>query len=432
LLVYNRISGNRRYTFLLPLAALLLGAPLLLALSTGLSMWMTRARGPGVVDAGILFVACAALMSAPCLVLWGLFSSQTPKLLGIYGAQPAGEAEQRLLENLSIGAGLPKPRLFVIQSGAPNAFAIGVPGRAIIGLTRGLLDLMDHRELEGVLAHELSHIGNRDSQLNAVVTSLVLFLRLPGLLWQRHISIEEQTRLRPNLSGPPNFWGRFLFVALLPVWIYVFLIAPLMAAILRAAISREREFLADADAALLTRFPEGLIRALAKIEGSGSAVAASPAVAHFYFADAVAPESEALGTHPSVRQRIVRLVEIHGEIAPEIVQRAIEDGKRFARERTASPGPDGPVIQDELSVLNMGNVMGRVYRAVSPGCVYDKPDARSAVLAQITSGSLVVVFDDPGAFRQVLTAAGVFGYMPTAVKIETTDLLPTEVVRSAG
>jgi heat shock protein HtpX len=431
-LVYNRISWNRRYAFLLPLAALLLCTPLPFALSAVLSMWMTPAGGPDPVSAGILFAASAVMMAAPCLVLWGLFSSQTTKLLGIYGAQPAGEAEQRLLENLSIGAGLPKPRLFVIETGAPNAFAIGVPGRAIIGLTRGLLDLMDHRELEGVLAHELSHIGNRDTQLNSVVASLVLFLRLPGLLWQRHISIEEQTRLRPNLSGPHNLCGRILFVALVPIWIYVFLIAPLMAVLLRAAISREREFLADADAALLTRYPEGLIRALAKIEGAGSAVAASPAVAHFYFADAVAPDSEALGTHPSVRQRIVRLVDIHGELAPEIVQRAIEDGKRFARERTASPGPDGPVVQDELSVLNLGNVMGRVYRAVSPGCVYDKPDAHSAVLAQITSGSLVVVFDDPGAFRQVLTTRGVFGYMPVAVKIETTDLLPAEVVRTAG
>jgi hypothetical protein len=88
------------------------------------------------------------------------------------------------------------------------------------------------------------------------------------------------------------------------------------------------------------------------------------------------------------------------------------------------------MVQDELSVLNMGNVMGRVYRMVSPGCLYDRPDVQSAVLAQITAGSLVVVFDDPGAFRQVLTAKGVFGYMPRSVRIEATDLLPAEIVTS--
>jgi heat shock protein HtpX len=431
MLAYDRISWNRRNAFLLPLAALVLGAPFLLAMSFGLSLCLARVGSIDTISVEILFAASALLVTAPCVMLWGLFSSQTPKLLGVYGARPAPEAEQRILENLSIGAGLPKPRLFVIEMGAANAFAIGDPGRAIIGVTRGLLGLLDHRELEGVLAHELSHIGNRDSHLNGVVTVIELFLRLPGLLWKRHVSLEDQTRLRPNFPMPPNPLGWLLFLLFLPVWCCLFLVAPLMGALLRSVISREREYLADADAALLTRYPEGLIRALAKIEGAGSLVSANPAVAHFYFVDAVAPEAAVFGTHPSVSQRIGRLVQIHGEIAPEVVQEAVKAGATFAREHPGGPAePDGPMVQDELSVLNMGNVMGRVYRMVSPGCLYDRPDVQSAVLAQITAGSLVVVFDDPGAFRQVLTAKGVFGYMPRSVRIEATDLLPAEIVTS--
>jgi len=411
-LVYSRVSWNRRNAFLLPLGALLLSAPLPVGVSLAFS-------------AGAMAVAASvALMLAPCLVLWGMLSNQTPKMLGIFGARLAGETEQRLLENLSIGAGLPKPKLFVIESGAPNAFAIGVPGRAIIGVTRALLDLLDHQELEGVLAHELSHIGNRDTQLNDVVAALVLFMQLPQLLRRRRASIEQQTRL--GYEPLPNVWGRAVWLLLSPLWCYIFLVAPLLGALLRGVISRDRELLADADAALLTRYPEGLIRALAKIEGVGRLVGATPAVAHFYFADAVATKDDVFGTHPNVSQRIARLVEIHGEISPEIVKSAVEAGASFAREHPVWDG-DGLQVQDELSVLNMGNVMGKVYRAVSPGCVYDKADVKSAVLAQVTQGSLLVVFDDPGAFRQVLTARGVFGYLPRRVRLEATDMIPAEV-----
>jgi heat shock protein HtpX len=361
------------------------------------------------------------------IVLWDSFSGQTQKLLGIFGAHLAPEPEQRILDNLAIGAGLPKPKLFVIEDSAPNAFAIGTPGHAIIGMTRALAGLLDHRELEGVLAHELSHIGNRDAQLNAVVAALVLFMRLPRLLWQRHVSTAQQTRIGVDVLSS-EIWSRALFFIFLPVWCYFFLVAPLLGALLRGMISRNREFLADADAALLTRYPEGLIRALAKIQGAGSLVQGNPAVGHFYFAEAMAPEDAVFATHPSVSQRITRLIEIHGEVAPDLIDSARQAGTKFAREHPPCPTPDALEVQDELSVLNMGNVMGRVYRALSPGCLYDQPDARSAVLAQITQGSLLVVFDDPGPFRQVLTAKGVFGYLPLSVRLEATEMLPAEVV----
>jgi heat shock protein HtpX len=391
--------------------------------------------GPdGVPTMVILLAASAVLVTAPCVVLWGLFTSQTPKLLGIYGARVASEAEQHILENLSIGAGLPKPRLFVIETAAPNAFAIGDSDRAIIGVTRGLLELLDHLELEGVLAHELSHIGNRDTQLNATVAALTLFLRLPRLLRQRRISIHEQTTLDVGLLEPPNPWGKLLFVLLLPIFCYFFLVAPLVGALLRSAISREREFLADADAALLTRYPEGLIRALAKIQGAGSLVGTSPVVAHFYFADAVAPESAVFRTHPPVGERIARLSEIHGEVPPATIESATQAGATFAREHlpSASAAPDQPLVQDELSVLNMGNVMGKVYRVLSPACLYERPDQHSPVLARITTGNLLVVFDDPGRFRQALTTGQIFGYLPLSVQLGATNMLPAEILDPAA
>ncbi|HJZ96708.1 MAG TPA: M48 family metalloprotease [Candidatus Solibacter sp.] len=427
MLVYDRISWNRRNAFLLPLAALIMIAPLMLGLAFGLTLCLAKVWPTDTAGVGALLAASTALMFAPCLVLWGLLSSEAPKLLGVFGARLAPDSEQCILENLALGAGLPKPRLFVIESGAPNAFAIGVSGSAVVGVTRALLNLLDRRELEGVLAHELSHIGNRDTQLNEVVTSLVLFTQLPRLLWRRHISIQEQTRLGAKYPLPPNIFGPVVFALLLPVWCYFYLVSPLMGMLLRGVISRDREFLADADAVLLTRYPEGLIRALAKVQGAGSLVNGNPPVAHFYFADVVGPEDALFGTHPSVSQRIARLVEIHGEIGPQIVESAMDVGSKFAREHPSRTDEEGIQVQDELSMLNMGNVMGKVYRALSPGCLYDRPDTASPVLAQIPQGALVVVFDDPGRFRQALTARGVFGYLPLSVRLEATDVLPAEI-----
>jgi heat shock protein HtpX len=123
------------------------------------------------------------------LLFWGIASSPASKILALTGARPADalEAEcKRLLENLSIGAGLPTLRLYVIASSSPKAFAAGTDPRfSVVVVTRGLLQLMNQRELEGVLAHELSHIGNRGTRFNTIVASIVLFLRFPYLLRKR-------------------------------------------------------------------------------------------------------------------------------------------------------------------------------------------------------------------------------------------------------
>jgi heat shock protein HtpX len=344
---------------------------------------------------------------------------------------------KRLLENLAIGAGLPTPRLYVIDTAALNAFAAGVdPRRSVVAVTSGILGLLDRRELEGVLAHELSHIGNRDTRLNTIVASIALFLRLPHLL-------RQQGRRRRNQAGDsPIYYPRFRMYrwALSPVYIYIFIIAPVLAAAIRAAISRSREFLADADAALLTRYPEGLIRALSKIRGAGSVVSGSnPAVSHLYFADPSAAGSglglltgNLLATHPPIDQRINRLVEFNGGAPVSVVENAIRAGREFTRDHPTIEGHNllDNVTKDELSVITMGSPMGRVFQVVGAKesvPLYDRADFGSPVIARVSSGDLLIVFDDPGRFRQVINHNQTFGYIPLSVKLRRVDMMPAEI-----
>ena len=197
-------------------------------------------------------VIAGGLLAAMGVLFWGIASSPTSRLLAQAGARPAGDAEadaRRILENLAIGAGLPVPKLYVIETSAPNAFAAGMhPDHAVVAVTRGALGLFERRELEGVFAHELSHIGNHDIRLNSIVATIALFLRIPYLMFRRELKTEWGGAGR---RGGTGLWR----LAISPFGLYVFLIAPLVAGLIRAAVSREREFLADADAALLTRLP---------------------------------------------------------------------------------------------------------------------------------------------------------------------------------
>jgi heat shock protein HtpX len=384
----------------------------------------------------------AVISAALCVVLgllfWALVASPTSQMLSMCGARPAGPSEseaRRLLDNLSIGAGLPPPKLYVIDTPVPNAFAAGLrPENSVVVVTSGLLALLDHREVEGVLAHELSHIGNRDTRLNTVVASLTLFLRLPYLMRQR----KKRARTAGYQWSTPNrnIRIRKTEIALLPIYIYVFFIAPFLATLIRAAISRSREFLADADAALITRYPEGLLRALAKIGGAGSTITGSnPVISHLYFASPSPGRARfftgnLLATHPSIEQRITRLMEFNGGSVPtSVITDAIQVGKQFGKDHPPVPsmGLTEAVTSDELSVLTVGNPLGRVYRTLAATKMYDQPRLDSAVLGHIPAGALVVVFDDPGKFRQVLNHEQEFGYIPSSVKLKRIDALPAEV-----
>lgn len=210
----------------------------------------------------------------------------------------------RLVENLCITAGLPVPKIYIINDSAPNAFATGRdPKHAVIAVTSGLLQKLDRSELEGVIAHELSHIGNRDILLATLVTVLVGFVVLladwfgRSLLW--------------GGRGDNNNKGGGLMLILA---IVLAILAPLFAYMMQFAISRKREFMADADGALLTRYPEGLARALEKISADQEPLeVANRATAHLYIASPFKGKNKpsffvkAFMTHPPVEERIKKL-----------------------------------------------------------------------------------------------------------------------------
>ncbi|MEA1963418.1 MAG: M48 family metallopeptidase [Patescibacteria group bacterium] len=218
----------------------------------------------------------------------------------------------RLVENLCITAGLPAPKIYIINDTAPNAFATGRdPEHAVVAVTAGLLQKLERSELEGVIAHELSHIGNRDILLATVVTVLVGVVVLLAD-WFRRWTFFGGARRRNNGKG-----GQLQIVIII-VAIVLSVLAPIFAYMMQFAISRKREFSADADGALLTRYPEGLARALEKISADSEPLeAANRATAHLYISSPFEGKRDkrskksffkkAFMTHPPVSERVAAL-----------------------------------------------------------------------------------------------------------------------------
>jgi heat shock protein HtpX len=209
----------------------------------------------------------------------------------------------RLVENLSTTAGLPLPKIYVIDEMSLNAFATGRnPEHAVVAVTRGLLEKLDRTELEGVLAHELSHIGNRDILLQTVVVILVGLVVLISDWFLRWTWLGG--RRRDNREG-----GQLATIMLL-IGLGLAILSPFFAFLIQMAISRKREFLADADGALLTRYPEGLAKALEKISADRTPLrVANKAMAHMYIANPFKGRKVAkwFMTHPPVEERIKNL-----------------------------------------------------------------------------------------------------------------------------
>ena len=211
------------------------------------------------------------------------------------------------VENLSITAGLPMPKVYVVQDSAPNAFATGRDkDHAVVCATTGLLQILDKTELEGVIAHELSHVGNRDMLLSTVVVVLVGFITILADFFTRSLFFGNLNKDRDS----DNKAGNILVI----IGIILSILAPIFAVLIQLAISRKREFLADASGALLTRYPEGLANALKKISQYSRPMShQSSAIAHLYIAD---PKGSRLGkkisgfftTHPPVEERIKALI----------------------------------------------------------------------------------------------------------------------------
>ena len=202
------------------------------------------------------------------------------------------------VENLAITAGLPKPRVYVINDPVPNAFATGRnPEHSAIAVTTGLLKILDKNELEGVIAHEMSHIGNRDILVMTVVVVLVGFISLVADIFLRSMFYGGN---RDN-NGKSNG-------VLMVIGIVLLILSPIVGALIQMAVSRKREYLADASGALLTRYPEGLASALEKISRHGGKMKkASNATAHLFISNPFGKAKKLFATHPPVEERIKRL-----------------------------------------------------------------------------------------------------------------------------
>lgn len=292
--MYNQIAANRRKTYLL--MALFIGVCAGVGYLYG---YVSQAGSGGLVFALVISLGYTAFS-------W-FFGDKL--VLGANGAKQIENREQNpylwnLIENLCIASGQPLPKIYLIQDGALNAFATGRdPQHASIALTTGIVQALENEELEGVIAHELSHVKNEDTKVMLIAAVLVGVLSLLGDWIFRNAFFGRRSNDRESGS-----LGQILMIA----GIVFVIISPIVGQLIQLAISRQREYLADASGALLTRYPEGLARALEKIQSSGVAVArSSAATAHLWIAD---PK----GSSPSFWQRISGLFSTHPPIDARI------------------------------------------------------------------------------------------------------------------
>jgi len=294
--MYEEIARNKRNSYLL---VFLVSAVLVLV---GYLLGEYWGSGYGGAAAAVVIAVIAGLTS---------YYGGDRMILAV---SRAGRIEKKdhpqlfnVVEELAIAAGLPMPQVYIIEDSAPNAFATGRdPEHASVAITTGLLDKLDRDELQGVMAHELSHVQNRDilfaMMAGVMVGSIVMlsdfFLR--SIFWGG-----GRKRSRNDKGGGP-----MILVALV-----LAIIAPIFARLLQLAVSRQREYLADASAVKLTRFPDGLARALEKISGDREVLeAANRATQHLYIVNPIKPfEKRAKGlmsTHPPIEERVARIREM--------------------------------------------------------------------------------------------------------------------------
>ena len=294
--LYEHKSKNIAKTWLLMLA--------FFGVVIGVGWVMAQVYG----NPGILYIAVFFSVVMNFVSYW--FSDRI--VLGLHRAKPVDFKTHpelyRILENISITAGLPMPRFYIIDDPAPNAFATGRNAdHAVVCVTTGLLAVLDRSELEGVLAHELSHIGNRDILVSTVAVVLVGFIAVLSDMFTRSLWFRS--------FGGNDDRGKAGGVILL-LGLVISILAPIVAQLLHFAISRRREFLADTSGAILTRYPEGLASALKKIASfSRPLQTASNATAHLFLENPFGADRggkspwiiRIFSTHPPVQKRVEKL-----------------------------------------------------------------------------------------------------------------------------
>jgi heat shock protein HtpX len=486
ILVYNRIDANRRRTRLLlasfvlafwpvVLAPAVVIMPLLVAFLFFASMAPLHGGEPGVSATFVLIMVALAVVSVLAIplttafLIWRYGSRMLLRLARARSLSPGEEPDLvRLVQSLCIGAGLPLPRIHLVESMAPNAFATGSnPRTASLIVTRGLLRLLDRRELEGVIAHELSHIGNHDIRLTTTLAALVGVATLPlrSKKWAALVFLVGVNSWFPLLRAilwfvlgihevPAVLW--WLGVTGPPV--YVLFVSPVVALLIRQAVSRQREFLADADAVLLTRDPEALALALVKIGAAGgNRLRVGEGSVHLYFVDPLEPGISLLHrifpSHPPLQERIELLARMGSGIAASALKAAREAGDRIheagpglidldapqadtkaARPRLEPDNEPAGLVDDALPTVyeqpdgrsRRDDGFTRLYDRPADGShvllpppeadhaltpLYEQPDGWSRVLAQLPESAVVIPVAIEGHFIRVTTAEHQAGYV---------------------
>ena len=306
--MYEQIAANKRKTVLLIFGAIVL----LGAVGYVLGFWYGGGSGSGIYG----LVGAAAL--AVLLSLGSFFGGDRLVLASTRAREVTPQEQPRLhniVEGLSIAAGIPKPKVYLIPEQAPNAFATGRnPEHSSVAVTEGLLTTMNRVELEGVIGHELSHVVDRDILVGTVVATLVGAVILISEFFMRSWWWGGVRGRRGGDRG-----GGGIEAIIFAVGLVLLILAPIIGQIVRLAVSRQREFLADAQGALLTRYPPGLASALRKI-GAASGIpmrSANNATAHLWLnqpsriqGEGMGPLEKLFSTHPPIEERIRRLEEM--------------------------------------------------------------------------------------------------------------------------
>ncbi|HTG47133.1 MAG TPA: M48 family metalloprotease [Actinomycetota bacterium] len=305
--MYEQIAANKRKTILLFVLAILF---------TGLIGWVIGyiwVSGP--VGVGI------AVLLAVVLSLSSYFYGDRAVLASTHAREVTPQEEPRLhniVEGIAIAAGLPKPHVYVVPEQAPNAYATGRdPEHSSIAVTQGLLDTMNRVELEGVIGHEMSHVQDRDILLGTVIATVVGAAVLMSEFFMRSLWWGGMGGRRGG-GNDSNGGGGAVALILFAVGIVLLIIAPLAGQLIKLSVSRNREYLADAQGVMLTRYPPGLISALEKIRDAPHAMrSANNATAHLWLdqpSRVPGPDTSRMeklfSTHPPIEDRIKRLQEM--------------------------------------------------------------------------------------------------------------------------
>lgn len=294
--MYSAIAANKRNTIII--------IGLFVGLIGGLAYWWGQVSGNG--SSALLIIGFVAIYA---LIQYWFAAYFAVAMSGAIEIQKSDNPRLwRTVENIAISQGMPMPKVYIIEDPAPNAFATGRdPQHAIVAATTGLLAIMDDQELEGVMAHEMGHVKNYDIRVSTIVFGLVSAI---GVL--ADFAIRMAFFSGDRRDNRDNSLGAVLILIGIVGWIVAALIGP----IVTAAVSRQREYLADATGAEITRYPDGLASALKKLGEYGRPMRrASSSMAHMYIADPVKPGlvERVFSTHPPIPKRIERLKQMGGK-----------------------------------------------------------------------------------------------------------------------